>query len=132
MATNGQVESGCLFMSATSVVQNMSSKELPDEIEEAIKNASPEAMKKLLDFVFSDDEYENDAATLSNAKGSKLEDQPTNTGQNDEQVEGYAVPESVMRSWAGQCSCCSVCSDNPCGGVMCGGLCDSIDCDCEV
>lgn len=45
-------------------------------------------------------------------------------------TEEYAPPQHVIESWKKQCNCCPECSPHPCDGVMAGGMCDSLECEC--
>lgn len=42
----------------------------------------------------------------------------------------YQPPTHVMSEWRKQCDCCQQCSQHPCDGVMAGGFCDSLECEC--
>ena len=44
--------------------------------------------------------------------------------------ERYEIPESVVKQWAKNCSCCAHCSSVPCDSVGAGGLCDDV-CECD-
>ena len=46
-------------------------------------------------------------------------------------TEEYAPPQHVVDEWKKQCNCCPQCSPHPCDGVMAGGMCDSLECECE-
>ena len=39
-------------------------------------------------------------------------------------------PPHVISEWLKQCTCCPVCQQKPCDGVMAGGMCDDL-CDCD-
>jgi len=45
--------------------------------------------------------------------------------------EEYKPPNHVMNEWRKACGCCPECSPYPCDGVMAGGMCDHLDCECD-
>lgn len=51
-------------------------------------------------------------------------------GGVENKMEQDDIPQELINEWLRQCDCCPMCSDVPCGGVMCGGLCDKA-CHCE-
>ena len=45
--------------------------------------------------------------------------------------EDYTPPQYVINEWAKQCYCCSECNPHPCDGVIAGGVCDHMPCECN-
>lgn len=46
-------------------------------------------------------------------------------------TDEYAPPKHVVAEWKRQCDCCPECSPHPCDGVMAGGMCDNLSCECD-
>jgi hypothetical protein len=40
-------------------------------------------------------------------------------------------PQYVVDEWKKECDCCPECNQCPCDGVMAGGLCDNMPCNCD-
>ena len=40
-------------------------------------------------------------------------------------------PPHVVREWMKECVCCPICWHCPCDGVMAGGMCDHMPCECD-
>ena len=40
-------------------------------------------------------------------------------------------PNYVVQEWIKHCSCCPDCNQVPCDGVMAGGICDMMECQCD-
>lgn len=45
--------------------------------------------------------------------------------------DDYDGQMALAESVAPFCDCCPKCQDHPCAGVMAGGLCDMMPCQCE-
>ncbi|SEQ48039.1 hypothetical protein SAMN03080615_01616 [Amphritea atlantica] len=45
-------------------------------------------------------------------------------------TDQFEIPESVINEWRQQCTCCAICHDTPCDGVMAGDICDDA-CSCD-
>lgn len=50
---------------------------------------------------------------------------------DDDERQYFEEMMAVANSLKKHCRCCPICGDNPCAGVLQGGLCDEMPCRCE-